>query len=183
MSNKLQSALIGGAVFGVLTIFKALVGSVVRILGCCNCFLPIAGGVLAVYLYVKNSPAPVRIGDGAAVGAITGAIGGLLYLIIGMPLAYLVSAAAVEAQFQQLRQAGINIPGALGGFALFFVGGIIAFIMFIILALVGGLIGVPLFEKRKDGANMPPSPPPPPPPGYGGQQPPAGGYGGYGGAR
>jgi hypothetical protein len=56
----------------------------------------------------------------------------------------------------------------------------------IVFALVGGLVAVPLFEKRKGDAGAPL--PPPPPPYYGGTPgdayapppPPPGDYGGYG---
>lgn len=157
-----------GLAIGGLTILLALIGSALGGgAGCCNCLIPIGGGVLAVYLYTKNSSAPITPGDGAKLGAIAGAVGGLLYLIIGVPLSYFVSAAAVEAQLAQLRDRGMNFPEALSGLVLFFVVGLIAAIVYTILATIGGLIGAAIMGKnRPGGAAMPP--PPPPAGGYGG---------------
>jgi hypothetical protein len=52
------------------------------------------------------------------------------------------------------------------------VGGFVGFIIFIVLAIIGGLIAVPIFEKRK--ADLAPPPPPPSPDISGG---PGGSYG------
>jgi hypothetical protein len=180
MNEKTRAAVMAGVAIGGATILMALVGSVVRGAGCCNCLLPIAGGVLAVYFYSQKSSAAVDPKDGAMLGAIAGAVGGLLYLVIGIPLAYFISAAAMEAQFAQLRDQGMNLPAALTGFALFFVFGLIGAIIFTILATIGGLIGAAIFGKKGPGGG---AVPPPPPVNYGGgAQPPAsGGYGGGGG--
>jgi hypothetical protein len=69
--------------------------------------------------------------------------------------------------------------------SVFSLGTLLWFVISIIFALVGGLVAIPLFEKRK--MEMPP-PPPPPPPYYGGSEggalppaPPPGEYGGGGG--
>jgi hypothetical protein len=60
---------------------------------------------------------------------------------------------------------------------------LLSLLITIVFALVGGLVAIPLFEKRKTDAQLPP--PPPPPPYYGGTPgggyappPPAGDYGG-----
>lgn len=183
MNNKLMPALMAGVAFGVLLVIFALVGAlspaVGTVTGCCACLLPIFAGMLAVYLYVSKSPTPAQIADGAMLGALAGLIGGLIYLIVGVPLAYFVNAAAMEAQFAQLRSQGIELP--VTGLPLLFIGGIIGVVIYTIMSIIGGLIGVPVFEKRKGGSNTPPPPPPnfggtPPPPASGfGNQP--GGYG------
>ena len=151
-------------------IVMGLIGSVVPFAGCCNCLLPIAAGVLAVYLYTKNSPVAVDPASGATLGAIAGVAGGLLNLIIGTPLQYFVNSAMMDAQLSQLRDQGINIPASLAGFALFIVAGIIGAIFFVILAAIGGLIGSAIFGKKGAGGS---AMPPPPPANYGG------GGGGY----
>lgn len=169
---------------GAVMILIALIGSVVPFAGCCNCLLPIAAGILAVYLYTKNSPVAVDPKDGAMLGAIAGVAGGLLNLIIGTPLSYFVNSAVMNAQFAQLRDQGVSLPESLTGFALFFVMGIVGAIFFTILATIGGLIGAAIFGKKGTGVGGGSTMPPPPPPvNYGGgAQPPAGGgYGGGGG--
>lgn len=168
MNDKTKAAVMAGLGVAAVMIVIGLIGSVVPFAGCCNCLLPIGAGVLAVYLYTKNSPVAVTPQDGAMLGAIAGVAGGLLNLIIGTPLQYFVNSAVMEAQFAQLREQGVNLPASLSGLALFLVAGVIGAIFFVILAAVGGLIGSAIFGKKGAGGAMPP----PPPANYGG----GGGY-------
>jgi hypothetical protein len=157
-------------------IVLGLIGTVIPGVGCCNCLLPIAAGVLAVYLYAQKSFAPLDPAGGAKLGAIAGVAGGLLNLIIGTPLSYFVNSAVMEAQFAQLRDQGVNLPASLTGLALFIVMGIVSAVVFIILAAIGGLIGAAIFGKKGPGGAG--APPPPPPPGnYGGGTTGGSGYG------
>ena len=170
MNNKLMPALIGGAIIGVLC---SILGNIPLVNFCC-CLVGIVGGLLAVMLYVKKSPTPVSIGEGAMLGAMAGAIGGVIYFIFTTLIGLLIGAAAYEAQ---MRQYGGNVP--VSGMVLVMVAALIGGILLTILATIGGLVGIPIFEKRKDGGNAPP-----PPPTYGGDQPggftPGGGGAGYG---
>ena len=148
MNNKLKPALLGGLIVGLL--------SAIPILNYCCCIWAIAGGGLAGFLYIKNSPTPVPTGDGAIVGALAGVVGGLIYLVIGLPIALVFGAAEMEAQF---RRSGIQMP--LSGTMLLVVGAFIAALGLLVLATLGGLLSIPIFEKRKAGG-------PPPPPATGG---------------
>jgi len=152
MSNKLKSALIGGLIAGVL--------SAIPIVNYCCCIWGIGGGFVAGLMYIKGSPLRVPTGDGAIVGALAGVVGALLYLIIGLPIAFLFGAAAIE---EQLTRSGVKLP--FSGALLLVIGALLAAICLIILATIGGLLAVPIIEKRKDVM-------PPPPPSTGG----AGGY-------
>src|SRR5688500_19988055 len=76
MDNKVKPAVIGGVVLGLLSAIPF-----VNFVNACCCLWAILGGLLASYLYVKNSPTPVNAGDGAIVGAIAGVVGGLISLI------------------------------------------------------------------------------------------------------
>jgi hypothetical protein len=190
MSGKLQPALLAGGALGVVLIIIAVIGAILplvgRPLGCCGCLLPIAAGVFAAYQYVGKSPTPAQIADGAILGAIAGAVGGVLYLIIGMPIAYIANSAAIYAQIEQMRQAGVNLP--IAGFAFALIAGLIGVIVNLILGLLGGLLGIAIFEKRKGGPAAPPPPPPQAggpggygtPGGGGGYEAPGAGGGGYG---
>jgi hypothetical protein len=40
--------------------------------------------------------------------------------------------------------------------------GLIRVVLLVVFAVIGGLIGIPIFEKRKGGGPVPPPPPPPP---------------------
>ena len=83
MNNKVKPALIGGVVLGLLSVIPFV--SAVNV---CCCLWAILGGMLATYLYVKNSPTPANAGDGAVLGALAGLIGGVISVILGIPVAY-----------------------------------------------------------------------------------------------
>ncbi|HEX2271573.1 MAG TPA: hypothetical protein VHH35_18655, partial [Pyrinomonadaceae bacterium] len=126
----------------------------------------ILGGMLAAHLYVKNSTKPATAGDGAIVGAIAGAIGAVISLVVGIPLS-IVSGSAMrgiligmveranpeqaEMVRRQMEASAESIAGAI-------INGVIVAVLLFLFAVIGGLIGVALFEKRKGGS----APPPPP---------------------
>lgn len=161
MDNKVKPAVIGGIVLGVLSAIPF-----VNFVNLCCCLWAILGGMLAAHLYVKNSATPASAGDGAIVGAIAGAVGAVVSLVLGIPLA-IVSGAAMRGALvslmeranpeqaemvrRQMEATGESVAGAV-------VNGLIGAVFLFVFAVIGGLIGVALFEKRKGG----PVPPPPP---------------------
>jgi hypothetical protein len=100
-------------------------------------------------------------------GAIAGVIGGVISLVVGIPVNLLVGQAVAgllvnvagsidPQQAEALRQqimAPQNIVQEI-------IRGFIGAIFLVIFSTVGGLLAIPIFEKRKVGA-------PPPPPSYG----------------
>jgi hypothetical protein len=169
MNDKFKPALIGGVILGILSAIPAL--------NTCCCIWALVGGLIAANMYIKSSPVPVKPADGAIVGAIAGAIGVVLIFVIGIPLQLIFGAAMMSmmsgiiqnadpSQAAQLREAmaagGIGIGRAIGNAFMYGVTSVI-------FSALGGLLGVALFEKRKDGPGAPPPPPPA-----------AGGPGGYG---
>jgi hypothetical protein len=162
MNNKVKPALIGGVLLGLLSVIPF-----VNALNICCCLWAILGGMLASYLYVKNSPVPATPGDGALVGALAGVIGAVISIILGIPISYAMGPTMrnlmlglmenmdrqqAEMMRRQLEMSGDSITAVIIN-AL-----ILAFLLFIF-SVIGGLIGTALFEKRKGGA----APPPPPP--------------------
>ena len=144
MNNKLKPALLGGLIVGVL--------SAIPIINYCCCIWSIGGGALAAFLYIKGSPTPVKMGDGAMVGGLAGVVGAIIYLILGLPIAIFFGMTAME---EQLSRSGVHLP--FSGVLLMIVAGIVGAVILAVLATLGGVIGVAIFEKRKDG----PAPPPP----------------------
>jgi hypothetical protein len=142
--NKFKPALLGGLIVGLL--------SAIPILNYCCCVWAIGGGGLASYLYIKSSPTRVKTGDGAMLGGLAGLIGAVLYLIVGVPISYFVGAAQMEE-----AMARMNVELPFTGFLLFLVVGLLIGLFLLVLSVIGGLIAVPVFEKRTD------APPPPPP--------------------
>jgi hypothetical protein len=159
MNNKLKPALLGGLIVGIL--------SAIPLVQYCCCIWAIGGGVLAAFLYVKSSSVPVRTGDGAVVGALAGVVGGIIYLIIGLPFAIFFGMAAME---DQLTRSGVQLP--FSGIILIIVAMIVGAIFLALLATLGGVIGVAIFEKRKGNGSAPP-----PPANYGGTPGAPGSYG------
>jgi hypothetical protein len=154
MNNKIKPALLGGGALGLLLVITVVISSWVPFIGCCNCLWPIAAGLLATMFYVKESPTPATMADGAIVGALGGVVGGLIYLVIGLPLSFLIN--GVTAMDAQVRQLNPNLP--IGGVVLLIIGGIIGFVIFVVLATLGGVLGIPIFEKRKGTVDAPPPP-------------------------
>jgi len=175
MNDKMKPAVIGGVILGVLSAIPF-----VNIVNVCCCAWAILGGALATNFYVKGSARPATPADGAVVGVLAGVVGGIIYVILGVPLALAfgnvmgsalsgIIAQQDPAQAEMIRAqmaASTSFAGAL-------LNGIFGAVILTIFATIGGLIGVPVFEKRKGGPTAPP-----PPSGFGGQ---GGGFGGPGG--
>lgn len=171
MNNKLMPALIGGAIVGILSALFTVIP--LPFVGLCCCLWSIGGGALAVMMYIKKSPTPVRIGEGAMLGAMAGLIGGVIYFVLMLLFGLIIGTSTYEARMSQYKD---SIPPWMTGFAIIIMIALMGAIFLIILSTIGGLIGVPIFEKRKGGDAPPPSPP------FGDQPPGGGGYGGGVGA-
>jgi CDP-diglyceride synthetase len=121
--------------------------------------------MLASYLYIKNSPMPASAGDGAILGALAGVVGGLIVIVIGIPVHLLVGTAINEIilgfvknanpqQAEMMRQqmiAGSTVAGTI-------INQFVLAVIIIVVSVLGGLLGIPIFEKRK-GNQIPPPPP------------------------
>jgi hypothetical protein len=169
----LKPALIGGVALGIL--------SSLPLISCLCCFWVIAGGVLAAYLYVKDSRTPVTLGRGVGLGLLTGILGAVVMALFSIPLHMLVNPGT--GMIDQLRQSMSQVPSMpaetrrmMEGLydhagILYAIGALFMLVFFCLFGMVGGAIGVAIFEKRKPGNSAPPAyqPPvedltPPPPP-------------------
>jgi hypothetical protein len=145
--NKLKPALLGGLITGIL--------SVIPVVSSCCCIWAALGGLLATFLYIRSAPVPVSTGDGAVVGLLSGVLGSVIYLVIGLPLNLaLGTGAQVETM---LRDRGFTVPVA--GVALVILGALMVVCLLIVFGVIGGLIAVPIFGKRKGDVVAPPPPP------------------------
>lgn len=159
MNNKLKPAIIGGVVLGLLSVIPF-----VNWANLCCCLWALLGGALASYLYIKNSPVPATPGDGAILGVMAGVVGAVISVVIGIPVSILTGGLMIgilvrliesvnPSQAEMMRaqiEAGQSVVGAI-------VNGLILAVLLVIFSTLGGLIGIPIFEKRKRGV-MPPSP-------------------------
>jgi hypothetical protein len=159
MNDKLKPAIIGGVVIGVLSIIPVIgLGNV------CCCLWAILGGLLATYLYVKGSAVPATTGDGAITGAMAGAVGGVIVVVLGVPIS-LVAGGVTRAlmlrlvesldpsQAEMIRAQMAASEGSIASEIMF---AIILAICLVIFSTLGGLLGIPIFEKRKGSAGPPP---------------------------
>jgi hypothetical protein len=171
----LRPALIGGVLLGILSSLP-----VINLFNCICCAWVIGGGVLASYLYVKDSTAPVSMGKGVALGLATGILGTIVSALFSIPLYFMMNRGM--SVMEQLRVAVDQVPNMppetremlrslteRGGMeVLFFVFFLVfTLVLYCLFAMLGGAIGVALFEKRKTEpapTYIPPYQPPPPPP-------------------
>lgn len=161
--GKFVPGLIGGAIAGILSLFAGFLSPEVFIIFSFFCVVwAFLGGAVASKLYIKRSPIPVRTGEGAVMGVIAGAIGALIYLVLDTPVAYSIHGDYIQMVANQQ-------PEKISAGAFFALSGLAGAVMIFGFSIIGGLVGVPMFEKRKGyNTSMPP------PPGYG--VPPPGGY-------
>jgi hypothetical protein len=174
--SMLKPGIIGGILLGVL--------SALPVANCGCCIWMIGGGVLAAYLYVKESPAMVTLGQGVLLGLLAGIIGTIVLALFQIPL-LILSSEGSNAIVQQVQSIMDQLPGITAesreefmqltskeGFVAFmYVSSLIVQLLSsCILAMLGGALGVAIFEKRKNRepvqgppADEPPSSLPPPP--------------------
>ena len=161
MNNKLKPALIGGVLLGLLSVIPF-----VNALNVCCCLWAILGGMLASFIYVKNSPVPANAGDGAILGAVAGAIGAVISIILGIPINYamgptmrnLILGLIENLDRQQAELMRRQLEASGDSIASLVINALILAVLLFIFSIIGGLLGVVIFEKRKGG----PVPPPPP---------------------
>lgn len=154
---KIKPALIAGIVFGVLATLPYV--SAVNMV-CCALY--IGGGVLAVYLWLKDIPRPEETPyrDGAVVGVLTGLFGAVASTVVGTILRALgVGADDLAAAQQAMAEAGLELPPvvmdllgmsglSVGSVVLGLVGGAIIFAIF---GAIGRLVGAAIFHKKDAG--------------------------------
>jgi hypothetical protein len=160
MNNKLKPALFGGVVVGLLSVIPF-----VSALNVCCCLWAILGGMLATYLYVKNSPTPATAADGAVLGALAGLVGALISIILGIPISMAMGPTMrnmligmierVDPRQAEVLRMQFEATGSAIGPVI--INALILAALLFVFSIIGGLLGVPIFEKRKGG------PPPPPP--------------------
>ncbi len=175
-----KPALTGGILLGILSATPVL-----NFFNCFCCAWVIGGGILASYLYVKDSPVPVSLGNGVLLGLAAGIIGGIVYAVFSIPLHFILRSGnmGIAEQITQALDRLPNVPpetrDAFQALAqrenvdvFFWILNVFSWILISCLfAMVGGAIGVALFEKRKTGGDptdiasyQPPTELPPPPP-------------------
>jgi hypothetical protein len=179
-----KPALIGGVLLGIVSALP-----LISALNCVCCAWVIGGGILAANLYVKSSPVGVTLGRGVILGLLTGVIGAVVDTAFTVPLHLVMSRFGLNFT-EQMREVFDQIPnlppgtreqfqtllaGGTFGILMIVISGIFKIFAYGIVGMIGGAVGVAIFEKRRPGTHegpqapypppvdLPPPPPPPPP--------------------
>ncbi len=152
--NILKSSLIAGVFVGVLSGLP-LIGMV----NVCFCLWVILGGILSSYILTSGFPYPVKSGDHAISGLLTGIFGAIISFVVSIPF-MAISAKVFSGFIEALFSAsGEGVPPELAevlkhkGFALaaipFYIALlIINMVIYGVFGVLGGLIGSALFKKQ-----------------------------------
>lgn len=155
-ADKTQPALFGGLVMGALSALP-----IVSAGNLCCCLWVVSGGVVAAYFLQQNQSTPITQGDGALVGLFAGIAGAFVYLVLSIPITFLV-APMERAAVQRFIELSGGMPPQVREFALGYMGGTarlaFGFVLMLcvgaIFSTVGGLVGSVMFRKQ-----VPPAPP------------------------
>jgi hypothetical protein len=155
MSSKLQPALLGGLLIGVL--------SALPFVSACCCLWIIVGGVLTTYLLQERSTTAVDTGDAVVAGLLAGLIGAVIATAVSQLIALARGMSFADGIDMLMGRGDLppEISGALERVrdlpaAVFVVGSLVlSLVIYPIFSMLGALLGIALFRRT----------PPPPPPG------------------
>ena len=154
MNERLQPALLGGVFIGVLSALPFVNAG-----NCCCCLWVVAGGVLAAYLRQQNSPFQIGAAEGALVGLMAGAAGGVIASILSIPMQALVGPWQQQVM-DRILASNPDVPSQVRDAveratspAMRVVGMLVSVVIDVIFGMLGGLLGVAIFKK-----NTPPPP-------------------------
>ncbi len=149
MDKRTQPALVGGLIVGLLSALPIISAG-----NLCCCMWVIGGGIVAAYMLQQNSMAPLTSGDGALVGLLAGIVGAFVYLIVSVPITFLI--APMERVFLQriIENAG-NMPPEFREYVGTYIGGgvrlTLGFVFMLIIGSIfstlGGIIGAAIFKR------------------------------------
>ena len=184
-----QPALFGGLIAGILSVIP-----IVSLINCCFCAWLLVGGAVAAKMLINRTPRPIKSGEGAQVGAIAGVIAAGVYFFISLALIVFgvglkfqqrmferIAEWNNDPQFREMLQKIIeaSVNQTTGQRLIASLPVLVALsLLYIGFSTLGGLLGVALFEKRRDlppPQKYHPGYPPNYPPNY---PPPSGGPGG-----
>src|SRR5688572_1289470 len=104
MGDRLQPAFWGGLFIGVLSALP-----LVNAANCCCCLWVVAGGVLATYLRQQNMPVQIDASEGAIVGLMAGAIGGVISGLLAIPIQMMLG--PMQAEFaHRILEGNPDVP-------------------------------------------------------------------------
>lgn len=153
MKSKTKYILLGGLLIGL--------SCAIPLIGWFFPVFAILGAMLTAYLYVKNSPVRVETGDGVQLGALTGLCGGILTVVfyfilqvVFVLISILIQALTAKNADEALAAASLTAAFSVVFQLIYLLITIACSIGIILFGLLGGLIGVSIFEKRQPAMNQ-----------------------------
>ena len=145
--KKVGSAAIGGVAGAVASQIPGL-----QLLNLACCALVVGGGLLAVYLALKDDPpgATAPFGEGAKIGALAGVFGSVLGILLGLLiLGGLTGAMGIGALASESAEdfEAFSLFSAIAGL------GVVAIVVFslvinVAFSTIGGLIGAAILHRK-----------------------------------
>ncbi|MGQ9618605.1 MAG: hypothetical protein ACUVUG_06565 [Candidatus Aminicenantia bacterium] len=154
--NILKASILSGIFVGVLSGLP-LIGLV----NICFCLWVILGGILSSYILSSGYPHPVKSGDHAVSGLLTGVFGAIISFFLSIPFTA-ISARYISRIFEALYGAyGEGLPPGIeellkqkeftiAFIPIYLVGLVISLIVYGIFGALGGLIGSAIFKKQEE---------------------------------
>jgi hypothetical protein len=177
----MRPSLIGGVALGVSMGLVGLISALAPLLGCLGCVacctLPPGAGFLASYLYLKDAaPAPEKpYGDGAVLGLMAGIFGAVVGTVVSIPIQFLQRSLGLMPDTDELigQMQDANLPPEVvdlieklmpsaEGFSIvgLVFGFFVSLLVYAVLSLIGGVVGVAVLAKEGQAAGYAPPPPP-----------------------
>ena len=139
----------------------------------CCCLWVVSGGLVASYLLQQAQSTPITAAQGAFIGWLSGLVGAFVYLILSLPITFLV-APLERLLVQRIVEDSTSMPPEFRAYVRTYVGWIarltIGFIMMLLagsaFSTLGGLVGAVIFARSTPlptpasvAAHEPPVPP------------------------
>ena len=152
--KKLKAAAIGGGVAGIASQIP-----IVGLANCLCCALVVGGGMLAVYLAMKDEPATATApyGDGAMIGVLAGVAAAVVGAIVAIPMTAIFGGPMepVRSMLEGFEGMPPEVLEALSGeeggamAAVGVLGFLISLVVDVIFSALGGVIGAAVFHKKR----------------------------------
>lgn len=160
--DRSQPALIGGLIVGILSVLP-----IVQTVNACCCLWAWVGGAATTKLLIDRSAQRVSWAEAARVASIAGLLGAIIRIFIGTPIELATLPASLRAmeelaksmaepQKQRLLEMVSRLQDLSTAQALFqflLPASILGGIVLIAFTVLGGLLGVVLYEKRPQPPN------------------------------
>lgn len=159
-----RPALVAGAIAGLLSALPIISAG-----NCLCCLWIVGGGAVAARLLATRTPALLRSGDGAVVGALTGIVAAVVDSIATIPFQK-YNLELARRILDNLPDLGSDMPAGLDGLlqgsgalspGWMLVGLFFSAAIFMVAGVLGGIIGVAIFAKKAapPAASQPPAAP------------------------